>query len=134
MPGEKRDVLQISAPISKGSSGSPVLDAQGHVVGVASFLLLDGQGLNFASPSENLRSLLSPSKRVLSASSNTSSIPAEGFSPYVVKSGDTLSRITRDLDKRGLHTTIDEIRTVNQLTSTSVLQPGQILQIPKKIP
>ena len=134
MPGEKRDVLQISAPISKGSSGSPVLDAQGHVVGVASFLLLDGQGLNFASPSENLRSLLSSAKRVTSASSNTPSTPAKGFSPYVVKSGDTLSRITRDLDKRGLHTTIDEIRTVNQLTSTSVLQPGQILQIPKKIP
>ncbi len=134
MPGAERDVLQISAPISKGSSGSPVLDAQGHVVGVASFLLLDGQGLNFASPSENLRSLLSPAKRVANSSSNTPPTPAKGFSSYVVKSGDTLSRIIRNLDKRGLHTTIDEVRTVNQLTSTSILQPGQILQIPKKTP
>ena len=52
LPKENRDVLQISAPISKGSSGSPVLDSQGRVIGVASFLLQDGQSLNFASPSE----------------------------------------------------------------------------------
>jgi S1-C subfamily serine protease len=44
--------LQISAPISSGSSGSPVLNAAGEVVGIATFLLKEGQALNFAVPAE----------------------------------------------------------------------------------
>lgn len=42
------EVIQISAPISPGSSGSPVVNLAGQVVGVASMLRQDGQNLNFA--------------------------------------------------------------------------------------
>lgn len=42
------EVFQISAPISQGSSGSPVVNARGEAVGVASFQFLVGQNLNFA--------------------------------------------------------------------------------------
>jgi tetratricopeptide (TPR) repeat protein len=45
------ELLQISAPISPGSSGSPILTANGEVVGVAVGMLDDGQNLNFAVPS-----------------------------------------------------------------------------------
>ena len=139
LPGEKREVLQISAPISKGSSGSPVLDAQGRVVGVASFLLLEGQGLNFASPSENLRSLLNragkpPSPPSVSPSNPSHSIQTALSSTYIVKSGDTLSRICRDLERNGLQTTIQEITTVNRLTPNAILKPGQILKVPRTNP
>ena len=44
--------LQITAPISAGSSGSPVIDATGHVLGVATMLLRESQALNFAVPVE----------------------------------------------------------------------------------
>jgi len=44
------DVIQITAPISPGSSGSPVFIADGSVVGVATFVRRDGQALNFAIP------------------------------------------------------------------------------------
>jgi len=44
------NVLQITAAISPGSSGSPVINANGYVVGIASSLLGGGQALNFAVP------------------------------------------------------------------------------------
>jgi hypothetical protein len=43
-------VIQITAPISPGSSGSPVINSQGAVIGVATFRLAGGQSLNFAIP------------------------------------------------------------------------------------
>ena len=41
-------ILQITAPISHGSSGSPVMDMKGNVVGIATFCREGGQSLNFA--------------------------------------------------------------------------------------
>lgn len=43
-------VIQITAPISPGSSGGPVFNDDGLVLGVATFLLKDSQSLNFAMP------------------------------------------------------------------------------------
>lgn len=51
------EVIQISAPISPGSSGSPVFTRTGDVVGVATFARRDGQSLNFAIPVRALRSI-----------------------------------------------------------------------------
>lgn len=46
----KEGLIQITAPISPGSSGSPVLNLKGEVLGIASFNLQGGQNLNFAVP------------------------------------------------------------------------------------
>ena len=51
--------LQISAAISSGSSGSPVMNNDGEVVGVAVGVHTGGQALNFAVPVERLREMLS---------------------------------------------------------------------------
>ncbi len=55
---EKSWGLQITAPISPGSSGSPVLNADGQVVGVAVGERLHGQALNFAVPVTKLGAIL----------------------------------------------------------------------------
>ena len=48
------EILQITAPISIGSSGSPVTDMKGEVIGIATLVLKEGQNLNFAIPSEKI--------------------------------------------------------------------------------
>lgn len=58
VPGEhRRPVLQITAAVSPGSSGSPVMNLNGEVVGVA-VSQFDGQNLNFAVSSATVRELL----------------------------------------------------------------------------
>ncbi len=54
---KQRKFIQISAPISPGSSGGPVLNMQGHVVGVNTFYVEGGQMLNFASAGQNILDL-----------------------------------------------------------------------------
>lgn len=50
--------LQITAPISPGSSGGPVLNEGGKMVGIATFQFEKGQNLNFAIDAEHIRPLL----------------------------------------------------------------------------
>jgi Trypsin-like peptidase domain len=52
------DVVQISAPLSHASSGGPVLNAAGQVIGVASALVDGEQSINFALPASLVAQLL----------------------------------------------------------------------------
>lgn len=54
-----QNLIQITAPISPGSSGGPVINNSGKVIGVAVGTLTSGQNLNFAIPASLVKDLLS---------------------------------------------------------------------------
>jgi len=53
----KGQAFQMTAPISPGNSGGPVLNLKGQVIGVATFFRGGGQNLNFAIPGRRLLAL-----------------------------------------------------------------------------
>lgn len=53
------EYLQITAPISPGNSGGPILDERGNVIGIATFTFKDGQNLNFGMPIKYLNKCVS---------------------------------------------------------------------------
>ncbi len=59
---EIRKMLQITAPISSGSSGGAVFNKNGEVIGVATFLLKEAQNLNFAMPVNLLKGKIDTKK------------------------------------------------------------------------
>ena len=81
-------LLQISAAISHGSSGAPVLNARGQVIGIVRSTIEAGQSLNFATATDAIRNLnndqgavaegqalLTPKNNARATVGNVSSLP-----------------------------------------------------------
>ena len=63
--------LQITAPISPGSSGGPLFNMSGEVIGITTLYLKGGENLNFAIP-------INDAKRLLLTDSKAHEFSAEG--------------------------------------------------------
>ena len=95
--------LQMTAPISPGSSGGPVINRKGEVIGVAvgSRQALGAQNLNFAIPSNYLKKLLDQSESAIPLSEQEQSISAKTYNLWgneKFKQGDYVGAIA-DFDK-----------------------------------
>lgn len=77
--------IQITAPISPGSSGGPVFNLSGKVIGIATAYLDYGQSLNFAMPINYLKNLKS-------SKMNLASLPKK-LEGKTVKKDDSLVQI-----------------------------------------
>ena len=77
----KKERLQMTAPISPGSSGGPVLNRKGEVIGVSTSLYnpLFGQNLNFAVTSKALTTLLRRQQRIKRLASQKEPASAEAY-------------------------------------------------------
>ena len=56
-------LIQVTAPISPGSSGGPVIDSKGKAIGVISYTYSAGQNLNMAVSTKEAKRLQASSKR-----------------------------------------------------------------------
>jgi S1-C subfamily serine protease len=63
--GEGRNLLQTTAPISPGSSGGPLFNMAGEVVGITTSHLEGGENLNFAIPINDAKTLMTRVSQVL---------------------------------------------------------------------
>lgn len=84
------EMLQTTAPISPGSSGGPLLDREGRVVGVCSLTLAEGQNINFAVPAREIGPFLERATRIERslAGSDSGALPAEALARLVRKHRD----------------------------------------------
>ncbi len=62
--GQERSLLQISAPINPGSSGGPLLNARGEVIGINSSGITEAQNVGYAIPVNDLRIVLPDLERI----------------------------------------------------------------------
>lgn len=55
-------IIQITAPVSPGSSGGPLFNKNGEVIGIVTFLLTEAQNLNFAMPLDVIKNKITSNK------------------------------------------------------------------------
>jgi parallel beta-helix repeat protein len=97
--------IQITAPISPGNSGSPVMTRSGRVIGVATFGYEKGQNLNFASSVKYLRMLLNRQpirpERPSAQPPQASPAPQEPPSSLLVTNAEELVRAIQEIKEGG---------------------------------
>ena len=88
---DSQRLIQISAPISQGSSGGPVLNMSGEVVGVTVMSFSSGQNLNFAVPAQTVGVLAAtPPEAASFASVSATGVPGTLPRGSLIEAGQTV--------------------------------------------
>jgi S1-C subfamily serine protease len=123
---EKEDakLLQITAPISHGSSGGPLFNMSGEVVGINALILEGGESLNFAIPINDAQRLLSEKAAKLEDLPNeTESVKSE-TTHEPIKSETTHAEATPSFSKSSLKDTLQWMHNSLRDEGTSHLPEG----------
>ena len=138
-------MIQNTAPIAPGSSGGPLFDGEGRVIGVTTSLLTDSPGIYFSVGVEHVRRLLRTTPNIVLAPLPTPPEKNEGPTPAPVptsgsneKSGfPPKSSVFIDTEPAGAAVFINGTKQTPQTPATIPLTPGQynvVLRLPGYIP
>jgi V8-like Glu-specific endopeptidase len=94
--------LQVTTPISPGSSGGPLFNMAGEVVGITTLYLKGGENLNFAIPiNDAKRFLLTKSSKIQALPDEPEPVKAETQRPSPPAVRDTLQWMQNSLNAGG---------------------------------
>jgi len=82
------EALQITVPISPGSSGGGLFDAQGRLVGITTMILRNAQNVNFAGPSSWIAEVPERAQAALAAKAATAANVGASTSAQTTPQGD----------------------------------------------
>lgn len=71
VPSRAADVIQTQTPINPGNSGGPLVNQQGHLIGLNSFVDPKSPGLNFAIAISSIQSFLKQEGSVIEKNNST---------------------------------------------------------------
>ena len=123
---EKEDgkLLQITAPISRGSSGGPLFNMSGEVVGINALILEGGESLNFAIPINDAQRLLSEKVAKLEDLPNETEPVKSETRHEPIKSETTHAEATPSFSKSSLKDTLQWMHNSLRDEGTSHLPEG----------
>lgn len=123
--GKGSKVLQITAPVSAGSSGCPLFNLRGEVVGIAVGTNINGQNINFAIPINYAKKVLNTERSRATAKRRSGNAASKSFTIYTVRRSDTLFDLARRFG-----TSVERLMKLNGLSDTTIFV-GQALTIPR---
>jgi S1-C subfamily serine protease len=109
--------LQVTTPISAGSSGGPLFNMAGEVVGITTMYLKGGENLNFAIPINDAKRQLLDKSTIVHALPNETE-PIQAQTPDAAKA---LNWIASHMLRKALHTMPGGSGSTMQLWETSTL-------------
>lgn len=126
----KMNLLQITAPISSGSSGGAVMNSRGEVIGMATSSLVSGQNLNFAVPATQIGQFLTLYVNDKSVTySPVDKIPNSWKVPeafLLARKENPVTKIPPPVSGKDSQPTLKEttVWLTDKITGTSVLNPA----------